>query len=235
MNRSQMRIITVAAIAVVSVSLAGATFPSAIGAQTSSVSSGVFVDENTTLEDPPGPSGLNLSDTPWLQAYYQFFEPRTENETVASADGSDPDTGVDLLPILAAVGSAVTVLTGVGAVVWLRWLWSTPEGFGEQQPLDAETEPTTTDEPVPPGELDPSNEVYRAWCELVGQLSVTRPEVMTPRELARSAIQQGFDREAVESLTRAFEEVRYGEPSPTGNHESRATAALDRLTGGDEP
>lgn len=235
MNRRQLRIIAIAAVAVGSLSLGGAIFPSAIGAQTKSVSSGTFVEENTTLEDPPGPSGLDLSETPWLQAYYQFFEPpnRTGNASVAGA--RDPDSGTDLLPILAAVGTAVTALTGVGAMVWVRWLWRTPEGFEPRRdPRDGGPSPTT-DPPVPPGDLDPSNEVYQAWCEMVRQLEVARPHVMTPRELSRAAVDQGFDREPVESLTRAFEQVRYGEADPSADRVFRARAALDQLSGGDEP
>jgi hypothetical protein len=230
MNRRQLRIVAVAALAVGSVSLAGAILPGAIGAQTQSVSSGVFVDGNTTLEDPPGPSELNLSETPWLQAYYQFFEPPDGSQNGTAAGGRDPGGGPDILPILAAVGSAVTVLTGLGAVVWVRWLWTTPE-LGTTRETAGGDEPTPATRPVPPGDLDPSNEVYRAWCELVRRLEVSGAATMTPRELARSAIDQGFDREAVESLTRAFEQVRYGTMA-SGERESRARAALERLDGG---
>jgi hypothetical protein len=230
MNGRQLRIIVVAAVAVGSLSLSGAVFPSAIGAQTQSVSSGTFVEGNTTLEDPPGPSGLNLSSTPWLQAYYQFFEPSNGTENASVAGGRDPD-GADLLPILAAVGTAVTALTGVGAMVWVRWLWRTPEGFEERPDTGGGGASPTAEPPVPPGDLDPSNEVYQAWCEMVRRLEVTRPHVMTPRELARAAVEQGFDREPVESLTGAFEQVRYGEAEPSADRTFRAQVALEELAG----
>jgi hypothetical protein len=235
MNRRQLRIVAVAAVAVASVSVAGAVFPGAIGGQTQSVSSGVFVDEDTTLEDPPGPSGINFSGTPWLEAYYQFFEPPNGTAAETGSGGAGTAGGVDLLPVLAAVGSVLTVLTGLGAVVWVRWLWATPEGFAAP-PEAGRADPEPTDErPVPVGDLDPSNEVYGAWCELVRRLEVTRPAVMTPRELARAAVDQDFDPEAVESLTRAFEAVRYGRTAPTADHEFRAKVALERLTGEDDP
>jgi hypothetical protein len=229
MNGRQLRIMFVAAVAVGSLSLSGAIFPSAIGAQTQSVSSGTFVEGNTTLEDPPGPTGLNLSSTPWLQAYYQFFEPPngTENESVAS--GREPGGGTDLLPILAAVGTAVTALTGVGAMVWVRWLWRAPDGFEERPDTGGREASPTAEPPVPPGDLDPSNEVYQAWCEMVRRLEVTRPHVMTPRELARTAVEQGFEREPVESLTQAFEQVRYGEADPSADRTFRARVALEEL------
>lgn len=234
MNRSQLRIVVVAAIAVASVSLAGAVFPTAIGAQTQSVSSGVFVDQNRNLEDPPGPSGLNLSDTPWLQAYYQYFEPSNDTRAASVGPGRDAGGGADLLSALVAVGTAVTVLTGLGAVVWLRWLWATPDGFDERPDRSPPAESAPPDDPPSVGDVDPSNEVYRAWCELVGLLPVSSPEAMTPRELSRAAVNHGFDREAVESLTRAFEAVRYDEATAASEYESWARAALDRIDQGDE-
>ena len=233
MNRSQLRIVVVAAVAVLAVSLAGAVFPGAIGSQTMSASSGVFVEENTTLEDPPGPSGVDLSDTPWLRAYYQFFEPR--NESAVTPPGAEGDTGggADILPVLAAVGTAITALVGVGAVVWVRWLWSTPDDFGAARGTPDATDPAVTTPPGSIGDLDPSNDVYGAWVELVRRVEVPRHGTMTPRELARVAIEEGFDREAVESLTAVFETVRYGETPPSSEHESCAQAALDALSEGD--
>jgi hypothetical protein len=50
--------------------------------------------------------------------------------------------------------------------------------------------------------------------------------------LARRAREQGFEREAVEAITRAFEEVRYGGYRPE-ERADRARSALRRLDGGE--
>lgn len=83
--------------------------------------------------------------------------------------------------------------------------------------------------PAPDGDVDPTNDVYRAWLALGEALEEPRPAATSPRERARHAIEAGYPAGPVESLTRTFEAVRYGTAAPTPEHERRARAAIARL------
>ena len=73
------------------------------------------------------------------------------------------------------------------------------------------------------------NEVYRAWAEMTGSLTVDRPESSTPGEFAAAAVDAGMDREDVERLTRLFADVRYGGAEPTAEREEAAVETLRRI------
>jgi hypothetical protein len=77
-------------------------------------------------------------------------------------------------------------------------------------------------------DADATNEVYRAWGEMVGLLAVADPETTTPAEFADAAVAAGMDRDDVTLLTRLFEEVRYGGRDPDVR-EGRALDALRRI------
>lgn len=73
------------------------------------------------------------------------------------------------------------------------------------------------------------NEVYRTWREMTELLSVDDPGTSTPGEFAAAAVDAGLGREDVAELTRLFEDVRYGETSPSEEHERRAIAVFRRI------
>lgn len=73
------------------------------------------------------------------------------------------------------------------------------------------------------------NEVYRAWREMTRLLDVPRPAASTPGEFCRAALEAGLDPEASRTLTRAFEDVRYGTADPTTDRERRVVEALRRI------
>jgi hypothetical protein len=75
----------------------------------------------------------------------------------------------------------------------------------------------------------PTNDVARAWHEMVATLGVERPETKTPRQCARAAVEAGGDRDAVEGLTGLFEEVRYGDAEVTDERRQRARDGLERV------
>lgn len=77
--------------------------------------------------------------------------------------------------------------------------------------------------------LSPTNEVERAWVELVRRAGIDRARTLTPSECADAAIEAGFDPDVVRRLQRVFEDVQYGGVSPTGEQERAAREALDRL------
>jgi hypothetical protein len=64
-------------------------------------------------------------------------------------------------------------------------------------------------------EWKPRDEVEQAWLDLVQTAGVDRPHAKTPAECADDAVAAGYDPEPVHRLRRAFEDVRYGEMSPT--------------------
>lgn len=228
-NRRQLEVVSFAVLAVVSISFAAAMFPTAVGGDTQSSRSGVFTDENVTLSNPPGPSGLNLSEIPWLQVYYQYFEQNNQN---SGSEGVNQNQrgGTDILPILAAIGTLLGVV-GVGSIViWITWLRSAPDtsavsSFETLQTADAEEATTRPFSQKP----SPSNGVHRAWYQMVRQLQIPNWESRTPRELAELATERGFDSEAVDTIATQFEQVRYGEEAPTSDRESRTSDALERI------
>lgn len=64
-------------------------------------------------------------------------------------------------------------------------------------------------------EWKPRDDVERAWLDLLQTADVDRPHAKTPAECADDAVAAGYDPEPVYRLRRAFEDVRYGEMSPT--------------------
>lgn len=77
----------------------------------------------------------------------------------------------------------------------------------------------------------PDDEVHRAWLSMVRRLDLSQPESRTPVECARAAVEAGMDPEAVETLTRVFEEVRYGDRPVTEERRERAREGLRQLGG----
>lgn len=59
-------------------------------------------------------------------------------------------------------------------------------------------------------DLDPSDQVERAWYEMVSRMDVARPRTKTPAELQRAAADAGLDPDAAETVTRAFRATTYG-------------------------
>lgn len=79
------------------------------------------------------------------------------------------------------------------------------------------------------GDPTPGNEVERAWFEMVAGLGLERDPTRTPRECARRAVDAGLDRQAVGTLTEAFEAVRYGDEPPTEEWTTRARESIRHL------
>lgn len=74
-----------------------------------------------------------------------------------------------------------------------------------------------------------TNEVYRAWQEMTGQLDLEKPDTATPREFQARAVAAGMSAGDVRELTRLFEQVRYGGESATADREKRALQVLRRI------
>lgn len=79
-------------------------------------------------------------------------------------------------------------------------------------------------------EESPSNAVEQAWVSLVRKVDPERPSVMTPAECATAARQSGYDAAPVETITNAFERVKYGGVAAE-QEEERVEDALQQLDG----
>ncbi len=78
-------------------------------------------------------------------------------------------------------------------------------------------------------QVDMSNDVYRAWAEMVAEIDLENPKSKTPEEFANAAISEGMNEEDVMELTDIFEQVLYGGKDVTNEHESRARRAIERI------
>lgn len=78
------------------------------------------------------------------------------------------------------------------------------------------------------------DEIQRAWIQLVRDLDVSRPSATTPAEFRAAAIEAGHDPEVVETITRAFREVRYGQGTVDKRRRERVRRWLERTEEGAE-
>ncbi|MGQ4556484.1 DUF4129 domain-containing protein [Halobellus sp. GM3] len=87
---------------------------------------------------------------------------------------------------------------------------------------------TTADAAPPPAFRSPSNQVERAWLELLSRSGVDPEPSATPRECVEMLTRAGFDGDAVRELVTLFEEVRYAEAPVTDDRVERARRCLRR-------
>ena len=87
----------------------------------------------------------------------------------------------------------------------------------------------------PWADADPGDEVQRSWLSLARRTHVDRPRATTTEEYADAAVEQGMDPDAVETITREFEAVRYRGADVTDDREHRAREGRENLRGGGRP
>lgn len=80
--------------------------------------------------------------------------------------------------------------------------------------------------------VPPSNDVHRAWLAMVDSTPIDRPWTKTPVECAHAARESGIDPATVETVTRAFEEVRYGGRPVTAERRRAVREAMEHVRGG---
>lgn len=233
MNREQVGVLAVAGIALMTLSLS-ASAVAGLGDESDAAMGGasVFTDD-ATLEDDLDPESQNLSQSPFLQMLYELT-PGTADDTNTSNVSAESGGGTSLLPI-ALLFAGLFVAAGLLFVVWVWRLWSasrTGESTADEEGdtvVDggSEDEPDRTDG----FDFDPlSNEVYRAWYQIARRVDTNRRRSATPRELARYAVEEGLDPNAVETVTELFETIRYGNAAVTDEDERQAREAIDRLS-----
>jgi len=72
----------------------------------------------------------------------------------------------------------------------------------------------------------PTNDVAQAWYEMVALVDADVSRTASPRDFANRAVAAGADRSAVERVTSAFEEVRYGHAEVTPERRQRAREGI---------
>lgn len=75
----------------------------------------------------------------------------------------------------------------------------------------------------------PANDIHEAWVNMVERANPEQPWTRTPAEVARTAVEAGMDSEAVGTITRHFEEVRYGNAPLTEERIRHAREWRERL------
>ncbi len=75
--------------------------------------------------------------------------------------------------------------------------------------------------------------VIQCWVKMMDLLSPPDSPALTPAELAETLRRQGFEHQAIDTLTRLFEEVRYGRKAsgPRRQAALEALAALEKAYG----
>lgn len=140
---------------------------------------------------------------------------RSESEREGGTRPSPRDRPLaQLLHALPTLAVIAAFLAGAALVVRYR---DRLHALGRQSEKGQSGGNETTDDDRPG--RPPANAVDRAWASMVERLDVRRPATRTPNECAAAAIAAGLDRDAVEALTEAFVEVRYGKRPVTERRE----------------
>ncbi|QLG63603.1 DUF4129 domain-containing protein [Halorarum salinum] len=155
----------------------------------------------------------------------------------SSSGGSDGSSGASGLPgetpgdlsLLGRLLALLPYLLLLAALLAAGWL--VHRYRDRLRALLADPDPAVEDGSATDDWLDgpPSNAVDRAWVGMVRTLDPDRPAAMTPGECAAAAVRAGFDPDAVDALTEAFREVRYGGRPVTERHERVARRTGRRL------
>lgn len=119
---------------------------------------------------------------------------------------------VDLLPLILLVGLAAVAVSQRERVA---------------AALSRFTDRGADDDPDGPSPRPaPTNDVAQAWYEMAALVDADVSRTASPRECASRAVAAGADRAAVERVTSAFEEVRYGHEAVTPERRQRAREGI---------
>lgn len=140
----------------------------------------------------------------------------------SSAESEESESSSDgLLPLVVGL-----LLVGLLVALAYRYrdrllaLFSSDESAGEGRSTETHWEPS------PPAD---ANIVFEAWDAMMRRLEVEDTRARTTEECASAAANAGMDPDAVETLTRTFEEVRYGERPVTDDRRQRVSQVCQRL------
>lgn len=75
--------------------------------------------------------------------------------------------------------------------------------------------------------------IHEAWLLFTQQLHLRDRRTVTPGEVARKAVADGFPQDPVRQLTEVFREVEYGDYPPSESRRRQARQALERIAKGE--
>jgi len=202
----QRRSVLLAAVALVALATAAGTFDAVEGP---SISADGTPDAGDQTPDPSAgtPGGARDDDQ---------GERVPETTPAGGSDGG----GLPSLVVPAVLGS---LLAGGLFVVVLT-------GDDRRASLPDESDDDgdeNTDSVDPPYDLPGDGPVVRSWRRLASRAGGEDTE--TPREVARRAVERGLPERPIETVSRQFRSVRYGDSPASDDRERTARAAAERL------
>ena len=151
---------------------------------------------------------------------------RNDSRIAGGTDDGTPTTADG--PALWQVVASVALLTVGGVVVVYGLTRGDGTTVAEDNDETIATASPAEDRSRLSADAPPTNAVYRAWLALRAEVALDgRP--VSPAAVAAAAVAAGFEESAVETLTREFCAVRYGQQAPTAERERRAREAADSL------
>ena len=171
-----------------------------------------------------GPTEQTADGSPAASSQQRRSQSSADAQQRESNSETLPTLGGDLRGLLAwlleRLRFVVALLAfAVGLVVGtrLRDRLFASDGDDGSTPADAPPDPS------------PSNEIERAWWTMVERTGVDDARTKTPGECADDAVAAGADEDAVATLTRTFEAVRYGGASVTDDLVDRVRRHVDEV------
>lgn len=117
---------------------------------------------------------------------------------------------------------AISRLRRVPGTVW-QWLRGGPQSDGQSAaPVDSDGRPAA-------GQSEPRG-MRERWRAFARWVAPERWRNRTPGEVARAAVEAGYPRESVVTLTRVFRDVEYGEAPLSAERRERARTAFESLS-----
>ncbi|KKF39357.1 hypothetical protein FK85_29140 [Halorubrum saccharovorum] len=225
MNRSQLLSALIALLAITSLSVASTTLETSL-----------TTDPDDEINPDWGSLPIGQGDAAAIQESIESGGGESDAETVSgSAGGAVAVDERSLLDRLIGLLSRLfRVLLPVVAVLTLAALaYRYRDVLADRFGRDSRTTPAAEPRPAAgrwPG-TPPEHDVDRAWVEVIRRLNPDRPETTTPDECRALARVRGVDRDAVEPIVSAFENVHYGGYS-VETEIGRAREGLRALEGG---
>lgn len=186
-------------------------------------------DDTTTEAQDSAEEGEPEEDGTNAPKHRGQTDPEVGEEARESApeEGGDAEDESILSPLLSSLRYVLPALAllALGAlVVRARGLVSGGTGVHPDPPRDARSRQI----PMPSRDMDA---VEAAWVELIAAAEPSQHDSLTTAELAREAIDNGHDPDAVWQITRIFDEVTYGNASVTDEREKLARESVRQLRG----
>lgn len=216
MNRNHLVLILVALFTISVIAVAASSINSA------NIESGFGIEggsDELGNASPPNASSEKAGDAGGSGNSGFISEILSWELSVNSDSAASPNSGISGVIIVVLLG---LVAGSIGLIFWATSddtaLSTTPES-----PVSEHTPDGTESGTGNSATVDLTNEVYRAWWEMVRQLDIPRSQSRSPAEFATAAIDAGMDPEKVTELTALFRSVRYGDKPITSEVEQRAS------------